>query len=135
MVFVAYITSGRAKYEFETQFIGLFNDKNVAEREIKKALILQGKILSFYLYYADDYADNFPEEYSFLKEFDNFENRLKKIEDIKDVSDSYRNNYFIEEFLDEMVNCNMTLEYMINTYDDGHYEEGWNYTIIETDVI
>ena len=52
-------------------------------------------ILSLSLYYADDYADNFPEEYSFLKEFDNFENRLKKIEDIKDVSDSYRNNYFI----------------------------------------
>lgn len=41
MVYVAYITSGREKYKYDTQFIGLFNDKNVAEREMKKALILQ----------------------------------------------------------------------------------------------
>ena len=42
---------------------------------MKKALILLGQILSLCFYYAGDY----PEEYSFIKEFDNFENRLKKL--------------------------------------------------------
>jgi hypothetical protein len=36
MVYVAYITSGRDKYEYDTQIIGLFNDINVAKREMKK---------------------------------------------------------------------------------------------------
>ena len=131
MVYVAYITSGRDKYEYETQVIGLFNDENDAEREMKKALILQRQILSLSFYYVDDY----PEEYSFIKEFDNFENRLKKIKDIKDVNDSYRNKYFTEEFLDDMVNCDMTLEYMVDKYNDSYYGDGWDYTITEYDIL
>lgn len=131
MVYIAYITSGREKYEYDTQVIGLFNDENVAEREMKKALILQGQILSLCFYYVDDY----PEEYSFIKEFDNFENRLKKIKDIKDISDSYRQNYFIKEFLDDMVNCDMTLEYMVDNYNNSYYGDGWDYTITEYDII
>ena len=131
MVFVAYITSGRDKYEYETQFIGLFNDENDAKRKMKKTLILQRQILSLCFYYSD----NYPEEYSFIKKFDNFENRLKKIKDIKDINDSYRNKYFIDEFLDDIINCDMTLEYMVNNYNNSYYGDGWDYTIIETDVI
>ena len=40
-----------------------------------------------------------------------------------------------KEFLDDMVNCDMTLEYMVDNYNNSYYGDGWDYTITEYDII
>ena len=152
MVFVAYITSGRDKYDYFTELVGVFHKKEDAEKAMKRNLIECGKIfMTFYDIIIDDkntnifdiendyytldkipkrktvtnlfYTEN--DYYSILKKINNFEERFNKC--------NYEDQ-FLEEFKEDFINLDVDLGKIVNQYNDSFYEDGWEYVIDEVEI-
>ena len=130
MVFVAYITSGRDKYDYFTELVGVFHKKEDAEKAMKRNLIECGKIfMTFYDIIIDDKNTNIfdieNDYYSILKKINNFEERFNKC--------NYEDQ-FLEEFKEDFINLDVDLGKIVNQYNDSFYEDGWEYVIDEVEI-
>lgn len=130
MVYVAYITSGRDKYDYYTDLIGVFYKREDAEYALKKYLIESRKIFDSYFDAINDAKEenNFNLEIEYftpLKKFNQFEERLQKCMNDDD---------FIDEFKEDLLNIEGLLEDIISRYNDSYYQDGWDYTIDEVEI-
>jgi hypothetical protein len=130
MVFIAYITGGRDKYDYYTDFVGVFNNEKDAEKAVKRNLIECGKIFDFFydIILEDKKENAFDIEnkhYSILKKINNFEERYNKCNN---------EDQFLEEFKEDLINIDKDLDYIVGRYNDSYYGDGWNYTIDEIEI-
>lgn len=111
-LYVAYVTSGRDKYEYKTEFLGLFRSVKNAEKAMIGYLFETCRVLNYI------YNDITNHEYALFKLFDNFQERYNKC--LNEVD-------FIKEFKEDVKN--LDLNTVVQDYSDSFYGDGWNYTI------
>jgi len=128
MYYLAYLTMGRAKYEFETIIVGLFRDKNQACSKMADVLadgrLLFDDINEYYTRnintYDADFYDDLLKVNGGNKKYTDIE-----IQDHKDMIKNITNQTVTEELLKKYV----------QKYNNGYHEEGWTYEIEEVDPI
>ena len=106
MVWVVYITSGREKYVYETNMVGLFKEYGQAARALVQELMNQGRINGIFDPEKEDYSE---EDYS--------------------EHEALREQFKCKEW------CPDTIESFIKENDDSYFEDGWDYTIAQYQII
>lgn len=119
MVYIAYITSGREKYDFQTDIAGIFEKRCDAEIAISKKLIEHHRLMLV----------DIVEEASSQDELPDF---IKAISSSDKLIDSDEEE--IETFLIENVSQLPPLKDLLR-YNDSYYGEGWNYAIEEHKIL
>lgn len=104
-VWVAYITTGREKYEFDTEIIGTYSNYKEAIINVYRFLYNDGKIFPSFLERGCRFEENFHDRIQIEKELYDSETSPERMEELLRVS------------------CSL--------YNDDHYLEGWRYEIKE----
>jgi len=101
-MFVAYVTSGREKYHYETQLVGVFRTEKLAVQTMFYFLVHEGRLF--------DTRDERPEEQ------ENFRQYRAKF-----ALDSPHSTEELKTYLTNV--C--------KTWSDSFYEDGWNFSIVK----
>lgn len=114
-IYVAYITSGRDKHEYDTLLVGAFSDENVALKKIFTTLVNKDMVLCREL-------------------CEDLEGEL--IKDVFKYKASYDEYMDLEHYIFpfHLLKPDIDLEQVIRDYDDSYYKDGWDYTSKEVQV-
>lgn len=104
---IGYITYGVERYEHNIEFVGVAVSSDIICRKIRDVII------SEQLVYCDHECE---ENYVSIKEF---------------------NNFFINKIWNPPDNLSAIdyLRYMVERYNDSYYQDGWDYTIQEVELL
>ena len=107
-LYLAYVTSGREKYEYTTEIVGLYQSKKKAMRELFDHLLNTDRFLDLF----DEWID----------------------EDGKKVENS---KVYFQRYIDQKFDTDLELlgfEQMVIHFSNSHHKDGWDYTVVEQNI-
>jgi hypothetical protein len=114
-LYVAYITSGREKYEYKTEFVGGFTEHADALKAVFSKLVSSGRVLE-----PESVEDSLGDITYMLKTFKDENSLMDYIEDVDERP---------VDFPFHFLNPNTKLEDIIKDWNDSFYKDGWDYKI------
>lgn len=118
MAWVAYISMSDKMYYFGAYIVGMFRKKEDAQKKLIRYLLHEKHICNI-VKSVNEYIRD--ESVHIFEELNNFEERFEKIKDKTDKD-------FLDEFLDDIIK-NDLIDRLINDYNDGDYDDRWDYSI------